>query len=173
MGRGERGKEPPRSVSCCPQTGGAGTARDGAAPCSHLRAGSPGLGREKGHRGQRGHPAAQPALGSRCCSAPPDSAHPWPSIHFPLNEKTGPALLKGCWSSLGLLRNCAEKQGPVAPRAVSWVEKSQIPLANTQRQLREQGCVPPGGELPAPCALLCAWKVLLCWERWNGKGLWI
>lgn len=86
---------------------------------------------------------------------------------FPPNEETGLALLKAWWSFLEelLWRNCAEKQVPMAPKS-SGPGNSQIPLAKTQMQLREVGCVP---QRRAPCS--CGTP--LSWERaFQASPLW-
>lgn len=81
--------------------------------------------------------------------------HPFP------NEETGLALLKGWCSSLGLLRNCAEKQVPVLLRAV--VLGGETPRSLWQRlrcSSEKQGCVSREEGSMLPLSPLCPWKVL-------------
>lgn len=159
-----RCKDPLRSVLLPPDRWAGG---DGAPPSSHLWAGSPGLAREKGTAGT---PGSLPCPGNPLCLALPDSARPWPSIHFPHKEDTGLPLLKAWWSSLGLLRNCAEKQVPMAPKSSGPGQRnSQIPLARTQMHLREVGLCTPEGGLHAPCgiplSLESAFQAPPLWEK--------
>lgn len=68
------------------------------------------------------------------------------------------------------MRNCAEKQVPMAPKSsgAGW-RNSQIPLANTQMPLREAGLCAPGGGLHAPCgtplSLEGAFQAPPLWEK--------